>query len=169
MHGLLKNFKCRSVFRRQQLIVLFYFILSLPQIVYSQALATVSGRVLDKGTRQPLAYANIIIRDKSNQHLISGTTSAQDGRFILSGIPDGVYIISCSFIGYNSYHTELYVGTLNKVFDIGTITLQQEAIQFEAVIVEGDKPAVSSDLRGKSYDIVNNISQTGAFGYFSLR
>ncbi len=161
MHESTMIFNCLNISKRWKLMVLLYFIISIPQIVYTQDLATVSGRVIDEGTGEPLAFANIIIEDTLNYQLITGTTSGQDGRFVLSSIPPGEYVISCSFMGYNSYETELYVGTLNTVFDIGTIPLQQEAIQVDAIIVEGDQPTVSSSLGERSYYMADNISQVG--------
>jgi TonB family protein len=57
---------------------------------------TLSGRIIDKNTGEPLAGANIIVNDTS-----IGSASDREGNFQLQNIPPGDHEISVSYVGYN--------------------------------------------------------------------
>lgn len=56
----------------------------------------VQGIVIDKATKEPLAFANITIKDKSTK-----TTSDIDGKFSFIGNADKTIVI-CSYVGYQT-------------------------------------------------------------------
>jgi len=61
-----------------------------------QAQFTLSGKIIELGSGEPLSYANIVIKSKK-----SGTTTNVDGFFTLYGIPSDTSIIQFSYVGYN--------------------------------------------------------------------
>ena len=56
---------------------------------------TISGKVVELGSGEPLSYANIVIKSKK-----SGTTTNVDGFFTLYGVPSDTSIIQFSYVGY---------------------------------------------------------------------
>ena len=56
---------------------------------------TISGYVTDRGSSDPLAYANIVIRG-TNQ----GTTTDQSGYYVIQNIQSGEYTLAVSYMGY---------------------------------------------------------------------
>lgn len=60
-----------------------------------QAQFSLSGKVVELGSGEPLSYANIVIKSKK-----SGTTTNVDGFFTLYGIPSDTSIIQFSYVGY---------------------------------------------------------------------
>ncbi|MFO7675596.1 MAG: carboxypeptidase-like regulatory domain-containing protein [bacterium] len=58
---------------------------------------TISGVVLDVATRSPLAGASVIVTDTD-----LGAACDPDGRFIITGVPTGVWSVEASMIGYRS-------------------------------------------------------------------
>lgn len=56
---------------------------------------TITGRVLDKETEQPIANATVFLADKSS------VTSNAEGQFRITGVPTGYEIVSASYAGYN--------------------------------------------------------------------
>ena len=136
------------------------FIISAP-VLYSQGDAVISGRVFDKNNLQPMAYATVTLNNKADSSLITGTLTDVQGRFSISGIAEGEYFLSCSFIGYSSQKIFVLVGKLNKTFDVGKIELELQASVLGEVIISEKKDLVSSGIEKKSYDIGGNISQAG--------
>jgi ferric enterobactin receptor len=61
-----------------------------------QAQYTLSGKVVEFGSGEPLSYANIVIKSKK-----TGTTTNVDGFFTLYGVPSDTSIIQFSYVGYN--------------------------------------------------------------------
>ncbi len=66
---------------------------SMEQITYS-----IKGNVIDKKTREPLPYINVIIWNTTN-----GTTTDSLGYFTISKLKPGTYRIQASSVSYNSY------------------------------------------------------------------
>jgi hypothetical protein len=57
----------------------------------------ITGTIYDSATGKPLPFANIILLGTSK-----GATSDSKGRFLISGIPAGAYVVQVSMIGYDS-------------------------------------------------------------------
>ncbi|NQU52333.1 MAG: TonB-dependent receptor [Bacteroidetes bacterium] len=140
-------------------IFLSIFIIVLTTAVFAQNGATISGRVLDSETNQPLPFASITIH--SSTQIISGTISGEDGRFIISGIAKGDYIAKCSFVGYQIYEISLLVGELNNNFDLGKIVLSPSTEQLNEVTIQAKREIVSAELDKKTFNIEDNIAQSG--------
>ena len=138
----------------------FCFFFSI-QLAYGQGDAVVSGRVLDKTTQEPLAFATVMISQGSDGKLLTGTLTDESGRFAISAIPQGEYFVNCSYLGYRQKKISLLVGRLNKNFDLGKIELEAETANLGEVTISGNKNLVSANPDKKSFDIAGNISQAG--------
>jgi hypothetical protein len=73
------------------LVILFFF---LNISVWPQNLI-IKGKVLDSDTRQPLPSANLVIIGKD-----LGTSTEEDGSFVLSGDFTRTDILKISYVGY---------------------------------------------------------------------
>ena len=75
--------------------------------IAQQRTITYTGKVVDKGSGQPVAYATVIIADNETQQAITGTTTLEDGSFSLDANADN-YHIEVSFIGFEKkYYSRL--------------------------------------------------------------
>jgi len=91
---------------------------------------TVTGVVVDRGTRQPLAGAQVTIPE-----LNRGMATAANGRFLIPNIPAGTYEIEAQLIGYESgRQTVQVVGGEATVIDF---ELTFTAITLDEVVVSG--------------------------------
>ncbi len=62
------------------------------------------GKVLDKDTREPIPFANIILENKGSQ--VGGATSDFDGNYTIKPIPPGRYDLKATFVGYKTVITQ---------------------------------------------------------------
>jgi len=69
--------------------------LSLLMAVTSMAQGSVRGKVTDQSTGENLIAATIVIK-QTGQH----TTSDLDGNFVIEDVPEGLYDLECSYLGY---------------------------------------------------------------------
>lgn len=129
--------------------------------LFGQNTASVSGKIYDKTTNEPLPYATVSFIQKSDNKILSGTIADSLGKFILIGIPEGEYNVEISFIGYKNSEIFLLIGKLNKTFDLGKIEMEPETNSLNEVIVTAKKEIISKGLELKSYNITDNISQSG--------
>jgi len=60
----------------------------------------IRGEVIDAQTRKPLPFASVIVLDSDP---VMGTTSNNDGEFVLKDVPVGRHSIRVSMVGYETY------------------------------------------------------------------
>ena len=65
---------------------------------------TLSGVVTDASTQEPLPGANVAI-----QEIQKGAATDADGNYRITGIPEGAYSVTISFIGYKQYRQEVQI------------------------------------------------------------
>lgn len=128
---------------------------------FSQEKVSVSGLLLDAGTQETLPFANVAVHDFENNALLTGTITDDNGRFELLDIPLGKYKLYFSFLGYKTTEQTLLAGGLNTVFDLGKISLEPSAENLDEVEVIGEQATTNSDLNKKTFNLADNIAQSG--------
>lgn len=89
---------------------------------------TIKGTVKDAESGDPLVGANVQLAGS-----ILGTTTDEDGYFILENIADGRWTLSVHYLGYRPYETNVSVGKDPVVLEIG---LYPSPFKAQEVIVE---------------------------------
>lgn len=108
---------------------------------------TVSGKVTDRSTRQPLPHANIIIDGTS-----IGRTSDANGNYSLTNIPVGSYTIKFMILGYKPLvKTDVIVSsqritTLNVGLEETTINLGEISVTTDFFEKSYEMPTSSKSL-----------------------
>ncbi|HAR19670.1 MAG TPA: TonB-dependent receptor, partial [Cytophagales bacterium] len=83
----------------------FYLLLSLLALSVSSALAqgsggTLKGKVIDKETKKPLPFVNVVLF--LNGNLITGGQTDPDGQYTIKPIDPGTYEVQFNFVGYQT-------------------------------------------------------------------
>ena len=123
--------------------------------------AVISGRVLDFKTKEPLPFANVILYNAKSEKMISGVMSDNNGQFAFNGISEGEYIVEVTFLAYDAKKTPILIGKLNKNFDLGKIELKEVSTNLDEITVSAKKAIISTGLDKKTFDISENVSQSG--------
>jgi outer membrane receptor protein involved in Fe transport len=108
-------------------------LLMLPCIAYGGATGKVSGRIMDKGTGQPLPLVNVYIPD-----LKAGAVSDNSGYYHIIGVPPGVYTVTARMMGYGEYEARDVRVIVDQTTTLN-IDLQQEAIELTRVDVVAER------------------------------
>src|SRR5579863_6784743 len=87
-----------------------------------------SGSATDASTGKPIAAVSVFLNGTSK-----GTTTHDDGAFLLTGIPPGSYQLIISAIGYATFQTTIDTRSLPSVLNV---TLQTRSTELAAVTVE---------------------------------
>lgn len=101
-------------------------LLLLAPATFGQAVttSTVVGRVVDDENGQPLAGVQIMVRNQATG-VVNGTTTGEDGRFVISGLrPGGPYLVEARLIGYRTESIDAVQ------LDLG----EREDLQFELAV-----------------------------------
>jgi len=139
----------------------FILLVHLFSSLQAQKETTVSGKILEAGTLAPLPYVTIIVIDRSSKISITGALTDQQGRFTIVGIEPGNYIISCSFLGYESKDIPLLIGEKNDIYDVGKFELQTNTQELDEVTISAKKEIESAALDKKTFSMDDNFAQTG--------
>ncbi len=121
--------------------------------------AQIKGILKDSTSKEVVMFANIGLLNPNDSSLIKGTVSDQNGKFKLTGVKDGEYILKVSFIGYQPF--EKKINYQNKL-DLGTIYLKQSTQILEGYEIVEKRPLFSMDGDKTVYSVEDDPSiQTG--------
>lgn len=123
---------------------------------------SLSGKVFDKSTNQPLEYATITVISKESGKVINGTVTDIKGAFAISGLPYDKYKVNIDFIGYEKITMDnIDISKDNRSISVGTIFLNQSAKSLQGVVIVGDKPVVENKIDKIVYNVSNDITSQG--------
>ncbi|WP_291910085.1 TonB-dependent receptor [Chitinophaga sp. CB10] len=146
---------------QMQRMIFFLLLLTGLAIGASAQQATVSGMVKDAATKEPMPFVNISLRKAGDSTGIKGTISGEQGRFQLSNVKEGSYLLLVSYMGYQPRYLPVRVGELNNFLDVGAIDLARAAKTLTEITVAGKEATVSPKMDKKTFSIAGNVSQAG--------
>lgn len=120
---------------------------------------TVTGKVIDADTSEPLEFATLVLQSIDDPNLVTGGITDQHGVFNVDA-PAGKYNIRVEFISYRPYTVNNQSLTSDK--DFGTIELAIDVAQLDAVEVVGEKTTVEVRLDKKVYNLGKDLTTSGA-------
>ena len=121
--------------------------------------ATVSGRVVDAATRQPVAFATITVTAENAGITVPVALTDESGRFIISGLTEGNYILTSSLLGYRPVDAPVLVGDKNLFYDVGDIEFIPAPDDIEEVIVLGEGQVLEATLDRRVFSLEGSIAQ----------
>ena len=145
--------------QKRSIFFLFLIIASSAQGQYNKV--TLSGLIKDSGSKIPLSFVNITLKTIRDSAFAGGTISGENGRFILSEINNGNYLLFISYVGYQTKVVSVSVGQLSNFLELGTYELRPEANALEKVTISAKQETMSSTMDRKTFNLSDNISQTG--------
>ncbi len=113
------------------LLLAALFICAAP--LHAQTTGTIVGQVVDAVTQEPLASADITIEPLGRSTLTGG-----DGRFVLAGLPSGLYVIRVELLSYRPTRLEGVEVRAGHRLTV-TIELTAAAIEVEPLVVEAER------------------------------
>ncbi|MDY8135523.1 TonB-dependent receptor domain-containing protein [Aquimarina sp. 2201CG5-10] len=118
----------------------------------------VTGKIIDKESKEPLEYATVAFLNPSNNKVITGGITQTDGNFSIK-IPAGTYDITIEYI---SFKTEKRKGQkLVTDTKLGTIGLGLDTESLDDVIVIAEKTTVEIKLDKKIYNVGKDLTVSG--------
>ena len=125
---------------------LIFFIITINSILFSQN-SVISGTVIDSVNGNALIGANVVIKGTS-----LGVATDADGKYKLTNITEGDYIVKVTYIGYKKETKALNVtGSKNITLDFA---LDYTTVEGKTVVVtaqaKGQMDAINRQLKAKS-------------------
>ncbi|MFQ5652821.1 MAG: carboxypeptidase-like regulatory domain-containing protein, partial [bacterium] len=115
----------------QRLIIpMLLFSLAFVPVGLAQTTGTISGKIVDARTGDPLPGANVFLRGTT-----TGAASLADGTYSIENLPPGTYQVVASFIGYHSIQSEVEV-VVNEAAT-ADFSMSEDIFRAEEVVVTG--------------------------------
>ena len=142
-------------------IILFMFLHSC--FLFSQS-NSVKG-IVTNNENKPLSFVTILIFEKDASEAMTGTSSGDNGSFLLSNLEAKTYKISFSYIGYKEKSVEI---TVSSEEDLGTIILEEEAETLDETVVVAKMPTITKTFDRLVFNVENTVLSSGS-GWDILR
>ncbi|WP_317125383.1 outer membrane beta-barrel family protein [Flavobacterium bomense] len=139
------------------LVLFFTTLFSFAQQAPTQKIK-ISGKVIEKISKQPLEYATITFLNPNNPKPVAGGITNPKGEFDIEVIP-GVYDINIEFISFKV--NEIKQKNLQVNTSLGLISLEEDANQLNEVIIRSEKTTVEIKLDKKVYNVGNDLMVKG--------
>ena len=119
----------------------------------------VVGLLRDANTGEYLPYVNVAVLDSIDSTFVKGGISNLDGRFEVTEVPQGAFLLRVSAIGYENYIQPFNV---KNNTDLGTLRLSPGTTTLDEVTVTAEKPIYAMDGEKLVYNVSEDPSiQTG--------
>jgi outer membrane receptor protein involved in Fe transport len=136
------------------------FLISFAGISHAQDSEFVfSGTLKDAVSKQAIPYATIVVFSKETKKVLNGTTTSEDGTFVVKSVSQAVYL-ELSFMGYEKKVMDAFEFKNNTV-DFGDILLAQNSQTLNEVSVVAEKSTVEFKLDKRVFNVGKDISSTG--------
>lgn len=133
-------------------------ILLVPALTWAKG--SVSGRVVNKETGEPMDFVTVQVTDaKSGKPLNLSASTAEDGSFTLKSLPDGSYVVRIMNVG--SVNQERPVSIAGADVDLGVVKLADDSKVLKEVVVEGVRSQMRFELDKKVFQVDANIASAG--------
>ncbi len=118
----------------------------------------ITGKVIDKDTKQPLEYATITLKNLRRPDALNGSITDAQGNFEIE-TPPGMYDIKVEYISFKDYRLDGQRITSNR--DLGTISLSIDAEELDAVEVVAERTTVEIKLDKRIYNVGKDLTVRG--------
>ncbi|SHJ87798.1 Outer membrane receptor proteins, mostly Fe transport [Arenibacter nanhaiticus] len=148
-----------KIFIKTKLYVLFLLVTS-GNVCAQEKDIEVFGNLVEEQTSQPVPYATIVLKDNTNNKIITGTTTDDNGKFRITSSKTDFYI-EISFMGYRTKTiTEFSVS--NAMVNLGTINLVPDNQALDEAVITGEVSKTVFKLDKRVFNVGKDISSTGA-------
>lgn len=118
----------------------------------------ITGKVIDKVSKQALEYATITFTNEVSTKAIAGGITNPKGEFDIDIVP-GIYNIKIEFISFKPIIIK--ARTLNEKTNLGSIPLEEDSTQLNEVVIRAEKSSVEIKLDKKVYNVGQDMMVKG--------
>ena len=129
----------------------------MPLLLIAKSSSSMSGFVREEATGEPISYANVFLSNTGY-----GTTTNQDGYFVITKIPSGTYEINASMIGFGVYKKQINVSD-EKTIRLD-IRLSEQVIETAEIVVTAERQKFERSMESSQISLdLREINSAPAF------
>jgi outer membrane receptor protein involved in Fe transport len=140
----------------------FFLVLLYTVNAHAQGNGSVSGTLLDAGSNQPLPFASVLITKKNTTAPGKGMQTDVNGKFNLTGLSDGTYLLRASYVGYLSVTKDtLVISAAKRNIQVGSIKLKEAKGVLKEVNVAAQRSQIKLGIDKKSFNVAESLVSQG--------
>ncbi|HTH55101.1 MAG TPA: TonB-dependent receptor [Cyclobacteriaceae bacterium] len=121
----------------------------------------ITGIVLDSTNSKGVEFANVALLDPNTKSPINGNVCDDQGKFAITDVPLGKYIVSVSFLGYKTKAIPVQLTDKNSDLDLGNVQISPSAIVLKGVEVTAQKSLVEEKVDRLVYNAEADATAKG--------
>lgn len=121
----------------------------------------VKGKILDRQKSEPLGFVNIKVTEQGSDKFVGGGITDAGGNFNVSGLKDGKYTLSLTFMGYKDVTRQFEITPAKRDVQFKLLYMAEDAKQLNEVTVTGQRATMKLEVDRKSFDVGQLISNAG--------
>ncbi|MEG1187356.1 MAG: outer membrane beta-barrel protein [Bacteroidales bacterium] len=141
---------------------ILFFLISIP-VLFAQSVkeSVITGSVVEEVGSYPLEQATVRLLSLPDSALVQGTVSGTEGKFSLSVRKAGKFLVSVSFIGFETFYKEVVLPAAGGRLALGTIKVNENTLVLGEAVIEGKVPDVvlkedTIEYNADSYKLSSN-------------
>ncbi len=112
-----------------------------------------SGKVRDQ-KNEAIPFASVFLLRSSDSVLVKGSSADDYGSFEITNIPEGLYLLQASYIGWTSNNMVL---DISKDITIGAVIITQKSEELDEVVVTANRPQVERKVDRLIFTVENTV------------
>ncbi len=121
----------------------------------------ITGVIIDSVSKAPVEFAAISIVDIKSNKPVDGTTTDEKGRFTLSRVAQGNYMLLMSFIGYKMKQIGDIKIERRTEIDLGQVVLVPDIVQLGEVNVVGQAELIEEKVDRLVFNAEKDLTSRG--------
>ena len=134
------------------------------QIAKPNADGSVSGKIVDNESNEPIEYIKVRLFQGKDSVLTSGVYTNSEGLFLIENVPYSNYYVILTALGYNFSDTinDITITKDIKIANLGTIKIDfNKTMVMEEVKVVGETNVIEMGLDKTTYNVAEDLSSRG--------
>ncbi|MCP4181634.1 MAG: TonB-dependent receptor [bacterium] len=122
----------------------------------------IMGNVKDANLNKFIEYANVVLFNKKDSSMITGTITNENGEFRIENVAFGEYYLIVDFIGYKKQIiNNLILNNENNKIDLKSINLYQTAENLEEITISAERNYIDYKIDKKVINVSQHINAAG--------
>src|SRR5690554_4668439 len=121
----------------------------------------ISGRVVEKKSGEPIAYAAAVLLEAGTGKNITGGVADGNGEFFLTGFKEGKYTLQVSFMGFSTLEEAVNITAGKAAINLGNLSLDEESLTLQEVTVQGQRDLIEEKVDRTIYNAENDKTTVG--------
>lgn len=103
---------------------------------------TVTGIVIESESKEPAVQATVRLLTLPDSTYVAGAATLAKGNFTLPKVAAGKYVLQFTYVGFQPKFVPIQLNATNPSRNIGTISLDSDAIMLQEAIITAEAPPV---------------------------